>query len=65
MSDEFLVEDLNLAAALLSEKVDLRTLAVHNFTFIPEFTQPFHYLNELAFQGVIQERMKNSSQINL
>ncbi|MGX7164044.1 NAD(P)/FAD-dependent oxidoreductase [Enterococcus massiliensis] len=58
VSDEFMADDLNVAATLLSEKVDLRQLAVHNFTFMPQYTAPFHYLNDLAFKALIKERQE-------
>ncbi|MDT2634781.1 FAD-dependent oxidoreductase [Enterococcus dongliensis] len=60
VSEEFLIDDLNVATALLSEGVDLRRLAIHNFTFIPQYTQPFHYLNELAFQALLERKKQKN-----
>lgn len=53
MSDSFVVEELNVAASVLERDVTLKDLAVKDFCFIPQYTQPFYFLNELAYEALL------------
>lgn len=55
VSDEIVIEDLNLATTILQESINLEQLAVHNFTFVPKYTEPFHFLNNLAYKALVSK----------
>lgn len=53
-----LIDQLDLAAILLTSNITLPELAIEEFCFMPRFTERFHPLNQLAAEALKEECKK-------
>lgn len=55
-SSSEVIDTLNLGALILENRLTLSQLARQDFCFSPEYTQPFHLFNEVAFHALMAKR---------